>query len=111
MAHHDTHHDHGTGASHGTVRTYLTGFALCIVLTVIPFWLVMAGTLSKAATIAGVMIAATLQLFVQLHYFLHLDTSSAQRWNVIAIGFAAIIMALVIGGSMWIMWHLHMRMM
>ena len=34
-------HDDGLGAAHGTFKGYLTGFLLSVVLTAIPFWLVM----------------------------------------------------------------------
>ncbi len=108
MAHHDTD---TSGASHGSVKSYIIGTTLCIILTIIPFALVMTGAFSKTVTIGGVITAALVQLIVQLHYFLHLDTSSEQRWNVIALLYAILIMALIIGGSMWIMHHLHGRLM
>ena len=38
---HDQGHDsHNAGPSHGTLRSYLIGFALSVVLTAVPFWLV-----------------------------------------------------------------------
>ena len=46
MSAHDNH-DH---ASHGSVASYLVGFVLAAVLTIIPFWAVMAGNLSPLAT-------------------------------------------------------------
>ena len=42
---HSTDH---SGASHGSVKTYMTGFILSIILTVIPFWMVMTGAASPA---------------------------------------------------------------
>jgi cytochrome o ubiquinol oxidase operon protein cyoD len=48
---------------------------------------------------------------VHLHYFLHLDTSSTARWNVLAIIFTLIIMVLFVGGTLWIMYNLNYRMM
>ena len=42
---HSTDH---SGASHGSVKTYMTGFILSIILTVIPFWMVMTGAASHA---------------------------------------------------------------
>ncbi|HKJ09797.1 MAG TPA: cytochrome o ubiquinol oxidase subunit IV [Gammaproteobacteria bacterium] len=106
---HDAAINH-TGASKGTLSSYLTGFVLAIVLTIIPFWLVMSGTLSRGATIAAVFAAATVQILVHLHYFLHLDRSSEEQWNVMAIAFTAIAVVVVIGGSVWIMVNLHERM-
>src|SRR3546814_8156811 len=36
--HHDHHEMH---ADHGSVKSYMTGFVLSVILTAIPFWLVM----------------------------------------------------------------------
>jgi cytochrome o ubiquinol oxidase operon protein cyoD len=100
-----------TGVSRGSLKSYLTGFVLSLILTAIPFALVMRGTLSPAAALAGIFSAAIVQILVHLHYFLHLDTSSAARWNLLAIMFTLIIMALFVGGTLWIMYNLHYRMM
>jgi cytochrome o ubiquinol oxidase operon protein cyoD len=48
---------------------------------------------------------------VHLHYFLHLDTSSAARWNVLVMLFTLVIMALFVGGGLWVIWNLNYRMM
>src|SRR3546814_10820504 len=42
-AHAGGHHDHETGGAHASLRGYLIGFGLSVVLTAIPFWLVMSG--------------------------------------------------------------------
>ena len=100
-----------TGVSRGSLKSYLTGFVLALILTAIPFALVMRGTVSPAAALAGIFVAGIVQILVHLHYFLHLDTSSAARWNVLAMIFTVLIMALFVGGTLWIMYSLHYRMM
>ena len=100
-----------TGVSRGSLKSYLTGFVLSLILTAIPFALVMSGTLSSSATLAGIFSAGLVQILVHLHYFLHLDTSSAARWNVLAMIFTLLIMALFVGGTLWIMYTLNYRMM
>jgi cytochrome o ubiquinol oxidase subunit IV len=100
-----------TGASTGNLKSYLTGFVLSLILTAIPFALVMSGTLSSWATLAGIFSAGIVQILVHLHCFLHLDTSSAARWNVLAMIFTLLIMALFVGGTLWIMSSLNYRMM
>jgi len=100
-----------TGISRGSLRTYLTGFVLSLILTAIPFALVMSGTWSPAATLAGIFSAGLVQILVHLHYFLHLDTSSAARWNLLALIFTFLIMILFVGGTLWIMSNLNYRMM
>jgi cytochrome o ubiquinol oxidase operon protein cyoD len=99
----------GTGASRGSLKSYATGFFLSIVLTVIPFALVMSGKLPRSALLPSIFGAAIVQILVHLHYFLHLDTSSAMRWNVMALLFALLIMTLFVGGTLWIMYHLNYR--
>lgn len=100
-----------SGASHGTLKSYLTGFILSIILTVIPFGLVMSGSLPSSYILVGIFLAAIVQILVHMHYFLHLDTSSEQRWNVMAMAYTVLIIATLVGGSIWIMYNTHIRMM
>ncbi|MGL5284897.1 cytochrome bo3 quinol oxidase subunit 4 [Aeromonas sp. RU39B] len=99
------------GASHGSVNSYLTGFILSVILTAIPFWMVMDGGFSHQATLLTVVGMAVVQIFVHLFYFLHMNTSSEQRWNVTALVFTVIIIAIVVVGSLWIMYNLNINMM
>jgi len=100
-----------TGAGRGSLKSYLTGFVLSLILTAIPFALVMSGTWSSSAILAGIFSAGIVQILVHLYYFLHLNTSSAARWNVLAMIFTLLIMALFVGGTIWIMSSLNYRMM
>lgn len=97
----------GAGAGQGSVTSYATGFVLSLVLTLIPFWVVMHGLLSHAAALILISGAAILQILVHLRYFLHLDASSEARWNLLALLLTVMIMVLFVGGTMWIMYHLH----
>jgi cytochrome o ubiquinol oxidase operon protein cyoD len=100
-----------TGVSKGSLKSYLTGFVLALILTAIPFALVMSRAFSPAVIIIGILSAGLVQILVHLHYFLHLDRSSAARWNVLAILFTLLIMILFVGGTLWIMSNLNYRMM
>ena len=80
---------HSDGANHGSVKSYVIGFILSVILTVIPFGLVMYPTLPKMTTLAIVLLFAVIQVVVHLVYFLHLDRSPAQRNNVAALVFSA----------------------
>ena len=97
-----THVDH-SGASHGTLKTYLIGFVLSIVLTVVPFWMVMNGGFSQACILASIVSFALVQILVHLVYFLHMNTKSEQRWNLLAFVFTVLIAAFLVGGSIWVM--------
>ncbi|WP_434998298.1 cytochrome o ubiquinol oxidase subunit IV [Pectobacterium brasiliense] len=108
MSHSTTDH---SGASHGSVKSYVIGFVLSVILTVIPFSMVMSGTASHSAILFTVMGCAVVQILVHLVYFLHLNTSSEERWNVVALVFAVLIIAIVVVGSIWIMMSAHHNMM
>jgi cytochrome o ubiquinol oxidase subunit IV len=96
-----------SGASHGSLRSYMTGFVLAIVLTLIPFALVMFAKMPHEYILYGIFAAAVVQILVHLHYFLHLDRSSEQSWNVAAIVLTALAIVVVVGGSLWVMIELH----
>ena len=104
-------HMDSTGASRANFKSYAIGFTLSIVLTVISFALVMSGRFSRSAVLFGIFCAAVVQILVHLHYFLHLNTSSAARWNVLVLLLTVLLMALFIGGTLWIMYHLNYRLM
>ncbi len=105
---HSTDHN---GASHGSVKTYMTGFILSVILTVIPFWLVMSGAISHGAILGTILVTAVVQILVHLVCFLHMNTSSEERWNLTAFVFTVIIIAILVVGSIWIMWNLNYNMM
>jgi len=105
---HSTDH---SGASHGSVKTYMTGFILSVILTVIPFWMVMSGTASHAAILGTVLVTAVVQILVHLVCFLHMNTKSDEGWNMTAFVFTVIIIAILVVGSIWIMWNLNYNMM
>lgn len=104
-------HDNHGHASHGSVKSYLTGFVLAAILTIIPFWAVMSGSLSPFATGLTVVITAVLQVLVHLVFFLHLDGSKAQRMNVISGLFTLLVLAIIIVGTLWVMWNMNYFMM
>ncbi|KFD17576.1 MULTISPECIES: cytochrome o ubiquinol oxidase subunit IV [Tatumella] len=99
------------GASHGSLKSYITGFILSVILTGIPFWMVMEGSAEKSTTLVVVVLCAVVQVIVHLVCFLHLDRKSEGGWNLVAIVFSAIIILIVVVGSLWIMWNLNYNMM
>lgn len=94
----------------GTLKSYVTGFVLSIVLTLIPYFVVMNHLLSGVWLVAVILAFAFVQLLVQLLFFLHMREESKPRLNlVIFISFASIIV-IVIVASLWIMQHLNYNM-
>ncbi|MGC1304411.1 MAG: cytochrome o ubiquinol oxidase subunit IV [Caulobacteraceae bacterium] len=104
--------DHGDGAAHGSLKGYLIGFGLSVVLTAIPFWLVMAHVLPTAtATVLAVMALAAVQVVVHMVYFLHLNTKSEAGWTMLALIFTLVVVAIALSGSLWVMYHMNTNMM
>jgi cytochrome o ubiquinol oxidase subunit IV len=97
---------------HGSLRSYLTGFMLSVILTAIPFWLVMTGVLdSKIATVVAITTLAIVQITVHMVYFLHMNTRSEGGWSILALMFTLILVVIALVGSMWIIYHLNANMM
>jgi cytochrome o ubiquinol oxidase operon protein cyoD len=113
----DTHadhqdHAHGDSHGHGTLRSYLIGFGLSVILTAIPFWLVMTGMLeSKTATALAIMAFAVMQIFVHMIYFLHMNARSQGGWTLMALIFTLVLVVIALTGSLWVMYHLNANMM
>lgn len=89
----------------------MTGFILSIILTVIPFWMVMNGTASHGVILGTILVTAVIQILVHLSCFLHMNTKSDEGWNMTAFVFTVIIIAILVVGSIWIMWNLNYNMM
>lgn len=108
--HHD--HHHGDHASHGTFGSYMTGFVLSVILTAIPFWLVMGNVLDdKQVTAVLVMGLGLVQIIVHMIFFLHMDTKSEGGWNMMALLFTVVLVLITLSGSLWVMHNLNTYMM
>jgi cytochrome o ubiquinol oxidase subunit IV len=104
----ESHHE----AGHGSLKGYLTGFGLSVVLTAIPFWLVMADVLGSAnATALVIMAFAAVQIVVHMVYFLHMNTRSEGGWTFLALIFTVVLVVITLAGSLWVMYHLNTNMM
>jgi cytochrome o ubiquinol oxidase operon protein cyoD len=110
---HGDHGDHGDHAqAHGSFRGYLTGFLLSVVLTAIPFWLVMTNALdNKQATAIIIMAFAVVQIVVHMVFFLHMNGRSEGGWTMLALIFTIILVVIALTGSLWVMYHLNTNMM
>ena len=102
---------HDAGHGHATRRGYLIGFLLSVVLTAVPFWLAMTGVLPAQPTAVIVTLLALAQIAVHTIFFLHVNTKAEGGWTLLALVFTAIMVVIVILGSLWIMYHLHGNMM
>ncbi len=111
-AHGDHGHGHGDAPAHGTRRSYLTGFGLSVILTAIPFWLVMNHVFADPQTTAYLIMGfAFVQVIVHMIYFLHMSSRSEGGWTMMALIFTVILVAIGLIGSLWVMYHMNVNMM
>lgn len=107
--HHDEHHD--DLGYHASYRGYLVGFLLSVVLTAIPFWLVMAKVLPTQLTSVVILLFAAVQMVVHVIYFLHVNSKAEGGWTLLATVFTAIVLFILLSGSIWVMYHMNENMM
>ncbi len=107
------HGDHrDDGHDHGSFRSYVTGFVLSVILTAIPFAVVMGGGFeSRFLTAAVVVVMAIVQIIVHMVFFLHMNTRSDEGWTMMALIFTVVILVIVLSGSLWVMYNMNTNMM
>lgn len=99
------------GAGHGSPGVYAIGFILSIILTVIPFAIVMTGGFSQKTMLAVMFGFGVIQVVVHLVCFLHMNASSEGRWNLLAFIFTLVVILLLVGLSIWIIFSANALMM
>lgn len=102
---------HGQDGGHGSLNGYLIGFALSVLLTAIPFWLVMSHALDGRAAALIVMGLAAVQVVVHMVFFLHMNTRAEGGWSALALIFTLVLVVITLSGSMWVMFHMNANMM
>ncbi|RDD72484.1 cytochrome o ubiquinol oxidase subunit IV [Paracoccus versutus] len=106
-AHHDDH-----GHDHGSYSSYIKGFLLSVILTAIPFGLVMAGGFeSRALTAVTVIGFAVVQILVHMVYFLHMNGKQEEGWTMLSTIFTVVVVVILLAGSLWVMYHMNTNMM
>jgi cytochrome o ubiquinol oxidase operon protein cyoD len=107
--HHDAHGEHG---AHGTMGSYMIGFGLSVILTAIPFWLVMTKVIANPQVTAFIIMGfAVVQIVVHMIYFLHMNSRSEGGWSMMALIFTLVLVVITLSGSTWVMYHLNHNMM
>jgi cytochrome o ubiquinol oxidase operon protein cyoD len=106
---HNGHHD--DVGYHATVKGYGIGFMLSLILTAIPFWLVMAKVLPASFTAPIILGFAAVQMVVHMIYFLHLNAKVEGGWSMLALVFTAALVVIMLAGSIWVMYHMNTNMM
>ncbi|MFG6489501.1 cytochrome o ubiquinol oxidase subunit IV [Roseateles sp. BYS78W] len=107
---HDDHHDDGD--FHVSFKGYAVGFILSVILTAIPFWLVM-GQVLPTPKVTGLVILgfAAVQMVVHMIYFLHMNAKVEGGWSMLALLFTVALVVIMLSGSVWVMYHMNANMM
>ena len=99
------------------LKSYITGFALSIVLTLVAYFIVQLqvssgySIISHALLIPAILMLAIVQLVVQLFFFLHLNFGAdGERWKAAIFISTFAFVLLIVVGSIWIMGHLNYNM-
>ncbi len=90
---------------------YLIGLALATALTVVSFFIAGTSLVWTPSIPIAIGVLAIAQMGVHLAFFLHITTGPDSINNVMALAFGVLIVALLIGGSLFIMSHLNHNMM
>ena len=106
--HGDDHLDH---PPHGSLKGYVIGFILSVILTAIPFALVMTGALDKSVTVPLVLAMALVQIVVHMVYFLHMNMKVEDGWSMLALIFTVVFVIITLAGSMWVLYNMNANMM
>lgn len=93
------------------LRSYFIGYGLALILSIVPFALVIWGGLGASTTLAIIAGFALVQIVVHFRFFLHIDLSEQKREDLQLILFSVLLFTLMAGGTIWIMFNLRMRMM
>lgn len=109
---HDAHHHAHDDGPHSTFSGYIIGFFLSVILTAIPFAVVMGDMFeSRNVTIAVVSIFAAAQVLVHMHYFLHMNAKIEGGWTLLSTIFTVVFLGIILAGTLWVMYHMNANMM
>ena len=79
--HHAAGEHHEIEMPHASMRDYVIGFVLSVILTAIPFWLVIERPFGAGATAAIIMVFAMIQIVVHMVFFLHMTPKAEGGWS------------------------------
>jgi len=82
------------------LRRYRAGLLLAIILTAVPTVMVRWGGFSASATLMWVLALVLIQIAVHLYCFLHIGTQRSSRDELGLILFTAVIVLLMVGGTL-----------
>lgn len=85
------------------LRRYVIGLVATVGLTLAAFAVVRWAPWERAISMAVLAALAAAQIVAQFRYFLHIDLKRSHRDDLLLILFTGLIVALMIGGTLWIL--------
>jgi cytochrome o ubiquinol oxidase operon protein cyoD len=93
------------------VLRYCVGAVLSSIITGIVYMIVMGESVNGAVLMVAIIMAlAVVQLIVQLYFFLHVTEGEKPRWQLHTFWFSAIMILIIVIGSIWVMRNLDYNM-
>ena len=90
-------------------RSYVWGLGLALMLTLVPFALAHWTALPRASLLIVIGALALAQMLVHFRFFLYIGFGQ-KREDLQLILFSTLLMAIMVGGTIWIMASLALRM-
>ncbi len=91
-------------------RRYAIGYGGSLLLTLIVFIIAYVYGIETPGVYLSIGLLGLAQLLVQLVYFLHIDRRRSSREDLDLILFSTLVLLIIIGGTVWIMGNLAVRM-
>lgn len=98
-------------SKHAEQRIYVVGVVLALILTVAAFALVWLRLLTGMQALMVLGALALIQIVVHMRFFLHIDLAKSHQDDLRLILFTALIIFIIVAGTIWILWDQHVRMM
>jgi len=95
----------------GEVRFLVLGYGLALLFTLSAFGLVVLHVLTGWQAFYIVLGLGLLQMLVHFRFFLHIDLRRNSRPDLQLLLFSTMIIALMVGGTLVVLFNLHGRMM
>lgn len=107
----DSSKDHTPTTGHlGSTTSYVIGFILSLVFTIIPYYMVTNHLATGSALVITVLCFAVVQMLIQIFFFLHLGRGPKPFYNVVFFVATAAFITVVVGASILIMNNLYRNM-
>lgn len=104
------HTKHSSDEAHGSIASYVIGFILSIIFTIIPYYLVVEKVVTGNALLFAILSIGVLQMVIQLVFFLHLGRGPKPLYNIVFFFATAGVVVVTIGASLFIMNNLYRNM-